>query len=72
MTKMKIIVPGLGDFEIDPADFDIEFLEFSKNEGKILGIRIPEKYPKLANLLAGNRLQNLEYIVFSKKIGEQK
>lgn len=62
------------EFAIDHDDFEIQWLVPVEVpiHGRIVKLKKPDKYPKLANLLSGNKLQNLEYIVFYIKKGEQK
>ncbi|MDT8339135.1 MAG: hypothetical protein RQ763_08040 [Sulfurimonas sp.] len=76
MQKLKITVPVSDvESEIDPDDFEIEWLEDSPDKGRIIRIKNPDKYPKLVNKLAVNRslsIQPLDHIVFEIKKGEQK
>ena len=75
MQKLKITVPGAGEFEINPDDFQIEWLEDLPREGRIIRIKNPDKYPELSNKLSVNRslsIQPLDHIVFEIKKGEQK
>lgn len=72
MQKLKIIIDNADiESELDPDDFEISYLPENPRQGRIMKIKKPDKYPKLAYLLDGAKLQNLEYIVFYIK-GEQK
>lgn len=65
MQKLKITVPEVGVFEIDPADFEIQWPDETPGHGRIIGIKNPLNYPKLVNLLAGNQsLWSLKFIAF--------
>jgi hypothetical protein len=67
MQKLKITVPGHGEHEIDPDDFEFCWSTTVPSQGQIVKVKNPEKNPEFVQMFKSNINQ---FVAFHISEGE--